>query len=178
MKILGCLGLAVAALALGACSATLPVANPHDGRAVAAAVLVQHNRSGKTTDYVGPRVPSGISIAFLYAHKNSSTGNIAYEIRVIDNYYGPRQLTYYIYDNVSVHGIGARNVKLHVFPSLPSQCTWGQCLYEDFVILDVSHQYLAEHARSGLGFKVFSRTSETAFFLPGAYIKAFLSVAS
>lgn len=60
----------------------------------------------------------------------------------------------------------ARNVR---------DCTRYRCSYSELVLVDFPFEYLRSHIRDGVDLKIAGPGGEEAFFIPPAYLSAFLS---
>lgn len=166
------IGLAATVLSLSACM-TVPTINTNDPQAVSASTTVKHDNFKKITIYVGPNALSDpvYDNVFLRASKIQSTGEILYQIYVKDYYSGSWRFYNSAYDS------NGNRLETNVIGREVGSCTSNGCSHEEHLGLKVSREYLEKSQDSGINFKISGKAGEEIFFIPGAYIKGFLSVA-
>lgn len=158
--------------ALSACVAPAPRLNVSDPQAVLGAISVQHDDFKKITTYKGPNVLYDIfDQVFLRAWKSDATGIISYQIYVMDYYNDEWRFYNSAYDSNGI-SLNTTLISRDVF-----SCSRYGCSHKEHLGLNVSREYLEKNQYSGIRFKVSGKAGGEVFFIPGGYIKAFLSVA-
>lgn len=159
----------VSAIALAAC---VPRLNFNDPQAVAGAISVQHDDFKKVTNYQGPNASSNFfGTLFIRAWKTDATESIRYQIYVMDYYDGDWRFYNSAYDS------NGNNLDTTLISRDVGSCSRYGCSHYEHLGLNVTREYLENNQESGIRFKVSGKAGEEVFFIPPAYIKAFLSVA-
>lgn len=172
MRIRAILFLVASACALSACVAPAPRLNVSDPQAVSSAISVQRDDFKKITNYKGPNAsPDILDQVFLRARKADATGSITYQIYVMDYYNGDWRFYNSAYDS------NGNSLDTTLISRDVGSCSRYGCSHEEHLGLNVSRAYLEKNQDSGIRFKVSGKAGEEVFFIPGGYIKAFLSVA-
>ncbi|WP_162860593.1 hypothetical protein [Pseudothauera hydrothermalis] len=160
------------AIALSACIAPAPRVNLNDSQAVAGAISVQRDDFKKVTKYEGPNAADNVfDKLFIRAWKIDGTEDVGYQIYVMDYYNGDWRFYNSAYDS------NGNSLKTTLISRDVGSCNRYGCSHYEHVGLNVSREYLAKNQDSSIRFKISGKAGEEVFFIPGAYIKAFLSVA-
>lgn len=163
----------VSAIVLSACAAPGPRINLNDSQAVAGAISVQRDDFKKVTNYKGPDAAVGMfDSLFIRAWKTDATGNVDYQIYVIDYYDGEWRFYNSAYDSN-----GNRLDTTQISQDVGSCSAYRGCSHFEHLGLNVTREYLEKNQENGIRFKVSGKAGEEVFFIPSAYIKAVLSVA-
>lgn len=172
MKVGTIISVAATALTLSACVTTAPRLNVSDPQAVSGAISIQRDDFKKTTNYKGPNAsPDILDQVFIRAWKTDATGSITYQIYVMDYYNGDWRFYHSAYDS-NGNSLNTTQISRDV-----GSCSRYGCSHEEHLGLNVTREYLEKNQDSGIRFKVSGKAGEEVFFIPGGYIKAFLSVA-
>jgi len=166
-------------LILSACSPTNRIAkiNMDDQGSVIKNIKVEYDNFKKTTNITAPNITKKKwgqvrrDQLFLRAFKNDKTKNILYQIYVADYYEGDWRF----YN--SAHDSNGNRLNLTKIDRKTISCTVDVCSHKEHIALNVTIKYLEANSNSGISFKVSGKAGEEVFFIPSAYIKAFLSVA-
>lgn len=171
MRIRTILSLVVTLFGLMACVAP-PRIDVADPQAVSAAISVQRDDFKKITNYKGPNASSDIlDLVFLRAWKTDATGSVTYQIYVMDHYYTDWRFYSSAYDS------NGNSLDTTLISRNVGSCSQYGCSHDEHLGLNVSQAYLENNQDNGIRFKVSGKAGEEIFFIPGGYIKAFLSIA-
>lgn len=167
------LSLVAATLTLSACIATAPKLDIFDPLQVSSAINVQRDDFKKVTNFRGPNVAQNRDDnVFLRAWRPDSTGKVDFQIYVSDYYGGGWRFYNTAYDD------GGNRLDTTTISRNVIYCSYGSCTYREDLGLNVSRAYLEKKQDSGLTFQVSGQAGNQVFFIPGGYIKAFLSEAN
>ena len=159
----------ISAFLLSACASMLaPDVNPSDPQAVARAISIKRDEFKKVTNYTGPDAANFPDSVFIRAWKPDN-GRISYQIYVRDQYEGDWRY----YD--SAHDANGNRLVTTLIDREVLTCHRGCTLWEHLGI-NVSREYLEKQQHQGIRFKISGKAGEEIFFIPPAYIKAFLAV--
>jgi hypothetical protein len=162
--------------------APTPSLNVNDPQAVSRAIKVNRDDFKKITRYVGPyavggtlllggkEVSRGGDVVFLRAWKTDSIGSINYQIYVMDKYNGHWRFYDSAYDS-NGNGLNTTLIDREVGSCSGS----GSCSHAETLGLNVTREYLEKNQESGIRFQVSGKAGKEVFFIPGGYIKGFLS---
>jgi hypothetical protein len=168
MKFQNGIALVVVTFVLSACAAILaPDTNPNDPQAVARAISVNRDEFKKVTNYTGPDASNFPDSVLIRAWKPDN-GRLSYQIYVRDEYEGDWR-----YYN-SAHDSNGTRLDTTVIDREVLTCSRGCTLWEHLG-LNVSREYLEKNQRQGIRFKISGKGGEEVFYIPPAYIGAFLS---
>lgn len=143
------------------------------------AISVTRDGFKKQTHYKGPDISPGGALVidkydkvFLRAMKTDAESEIMYQIYVVDWYQG----RWRYYD--STHDSNGAELPTVSISRVVESCSGSSgCTYIEHVGILVTREYLDKNRDSGIRFKVSGKAGEEVFFIPSAYVKAFLSVA-
>ena len=162
----------VSVLILSACASYLaPHTNPNDPQAVVRAISVKRDDFKKITNYTGPNAASFSDALFIRAVKTDA-GSMTYQIYVMHTYSGEWRFYNSTYDSKGTP-LDTTLISRDVITCAGS---YG-CTHQEHLGLNVSREYLEQNQQLGIRFKVSGRAGEEVFFIPPAYIRAFLAVA-
>jgi len=144
-----------------------------DPLSVAKATVVLREDYNLTTIYRGPNISSNPQDQLFIRAMKTDTGNITYQIYVIINYTGIWRFYNWAYDTYG------KTMMLTNMTRDIGECKRIDCAQHEFVILDVTRNYLEENMQSGLRFWMRGKEEKAkeVFFIPSGYIIAFLSLA-
>ncbi|MBP6279882.1 MAG: hypothetical protein KA388_09000 [Rhodocyclaceae bacterium] len=161
----------VSAYILSACAAMLaPDTNPNDPQAVLRAIGVKRDEFEKVTNYIGPNAANKPDSLFIRAVKTDA-GRMTYQIYVMDQYDGEWRFYNSAFDSNGTK-LNTTQISRDVIA-----CGSSSCIQQEHLGLNVSREYLEKAQQLGIRFKVSGRAGEEIFFIPSAYIRAFLAVA-
>ena len=147
-----------------------PRFNLNDDLDVASAILIQRDEYKKSTHYIGPNAADRPSDKmYLHAWKRDH-GKAVYQIYVMIGYTGEWRLFNWAYDPYGVTldtTLLTRNLQ---------DCKTPGCAHDERIGLDVTASYLNANRQKGIRFWVSGKAGEDIpFFIPGGYVRAFLS---
>jgi hypothetical protein len=166
----------VSTIVLSACVAPAvapaPRLNLNDSQAVAGAISVHHDDFKKVTNYEGPNASAEMGDSlFIRAWKADAIGSVNYQIYVRDYYDDDWRFYDSAYDS-NGNSLDTTQISQDV-----GYCRAYSCTHYEHLGLNVTREYLERNQENGIRFKVSGKAGEEVFFIPSAYIKAFLSVA-
>lgn len=154
------------------CVATAPKLNLYNVAEVSQAISVKRDDFEKSSRFSGPNASiKPFDNVFIRAWKFDGSNALKYQIYVQDYYEGGWRFYSIAFDSNGVM------LKTIVISRDVGSCTKYGCSYNEHIGIDVSESYLKENTRNGINFKLSGKSGEEFFFIPGAYIEAFLKVA-
>lgn len=153
--------------------------NWSDPQAISSHVRVVNDPYKKVTSYTGPNCaqdPLNDNVNLRAWH--SSAGEWTYQIYVDDEY------SYEIVRGgtgwrlySAFHDLDGNNLPIMKISSALNWCGRNVCSYQETLGITVARTYLEDRKDRGLQFKISGRGGEETFYIPAAYVQAFLSIA-
>lgn len=140
-----------------------------DPQSIRSEIKVERDDFKKLTNFQGPNASGNIlDNVLLRAWKFDRTGTTSYQIYVADYY--TREWRFYdsAYDSRGTR-LDATLISRDV-----SSCSRYGCGFQEHIGINVSRQYLEENKATGIRFKISGKAGEEIFYIPSAYVKAFL----
>lgn len=161
---------AVAIASLAAC-APLPQAKLLTATDWQARVKTKYDEFKKVTTYEGGEISrSYVDAMFLRAWRyDSKRDEVVYQIYVADYYNGEWRFYDEAWDS------NGKRLDTTLIARKVGSCTSSGCNHFEHVGVNVTKAYLEQAQAEGVRFKLSGRSGEQVFFLPPAYIGAFLA---
>jgi hypothetical protein len=160
-----------AILVLSACGLLIPRVDINDTQSVASAISIQRDDFKKLTKYDGPDVMvDDADGVFIRAWKEDATKIVEYQIYVRIFYVDNWRLYKTAYDS------DGNRLDVTVIARNIESCGGHGCSREEHLGINIPREYLEKKQETGIRFQVSGKGGDEVFFIPGAYIKAFLSI--
>ncbi|KAF0155031.1 MAG: hypothetical protein FD159_2366 [Syntrophaceae bacterium] len=155
-------------LILSSCAARV---NLNDQQALAKAISIEHDDFKKITSYTGPNIGEKPDRLLIRAWKSDATGNIDYQIYVMDSYFYAWRFYDSAYDS-NGNSLKATLISRNFYYDFAKIG-----IYEEDLGLEITREYLEKNQENGISFQISGKAGKKEVFtIPPAYIKAFLSV--
>lgn len=153
--------------------------NWSDPADIAKGVQVQQDDFRKVTSFIGPNcAPDPMEDTLKLRAFKGRDGTTEYQVYVADEYTSDigRSGSGWRFYNNALDSDGTRLEMITISRSVDT-CGRYRCFHTEIIGVQVSREYLEERTARGLRFKIGGTGGEEVFWVPPAYVQAFLSVA-
>lgn len=156
-------------LSVVACAPITPQVDVNNQQAVSDAITTEYDEFRKITSFKAPEIIQTDRNRLLLRAFKEDSGNTIYQI------YTANMSNGWVFYN-SVYDSDGNKLNFTKISSQVVSCVGGgRCLVREDIGVNISRDYLEKHQSTGIRFKASGRNGESIYFIPGAYIRAFLS---